>query len=200
MITILFLFSASVVLFPCDIELTRSIESATSGVKMDAKVSDVYLHLSATTCHIFLDVADMIMKDGQVSGILNTKNLLAFCFLWYSSLQINPVRMSLKGIKLVGPLIFTFFTIFCLQESEDLVDETLPGTMYHDLWHTRRITNEQWLQPEPGNIFTCKMHTIYTVKSLIRPPDPQMCWQGKVWLAGVKADILSFPMEALDLI
>ena len=53
-------------LFPCDIELTRSIESAKSGVKMEAKVSDINLHLSATTCNIFLDVVDMIMKDGQV--------------------------------------------------------------------------------------------------------------------------------------
>ena len=36
---------------------------------MEAKVSDIYLHLSATTCNIFLDVADMIMKDGQVVGL-----------------------------------------------------------------------------------------------------------------------------------
>ena len=58
--------TASIVLFPCDIELTRAIESAKSGVKMDTKISDINLHSSATTCNIFLDVADMIMKDGQV--------------------------------------------------------------------------------------------------------------------------------------
>ena len=61
--------TASIVLYPCDIELKRSIESAKSGIKMEAKVSDIYLHLSATTCNIFLDVADMIMKDGQASGL-----------------------------------------------------------------------------------------------------------------------------------
>lgn len=59
--------TASIVLFPCDIELKRSVESAKSGTNMEAKVTDIFLHLSATTCNIFLDVAEMIMKDGKVS-------------------------------------------------------------------------------------------------------------------------------------
>ncbi len=67
--------AASIVLFPADIEFKRSVESAKSGVKMEAKVTDIFLHLSATTCNIFLDVADMIMKDGQV------------CFTMFSDVQ-----------------------------------------------------------------------------------------------------------------
>ena len=47
---------------------------------MEAKVSDIYLHLSATTCNIFLDVADMIMKDGQV-GVFYFLKYLGICLL-----------------------------------------------------------------------------------------------------------------------
>ena len=76
--------TASIVLYPCDIELTRSVESAKSGIKMEAKVSDIYLHSSATTCNIFLDVADMIMKDGQVGGLFFLK---IFDFAYYRSVH-----------------------------------------------------------------------------------------------------------------
>ena len=31
-----------------------------------------------------------------------------------------------------------------------MVDNTLPGTVHHDLWHTRRISPEVWLQLEKG--------------------------------------------------
>ena len=59
---------------------------------MEAKVSDIYLHLSATTCNIFLDVADMIMKDGQVGGLFFLKK---FDFAYYRSVhpQRNPARL-----------------------------------------------------------------------------------------------------------
>lgn len=47
-------------------------------------------------------------------------------------------------------LCFINIFIWHWQEAEEVVDKTLPGTVHHDLWHTRRITQETWLQPEEG--------------------------------------------------
>ena len=53
-------------LFPCDIEFNRSVATAESGPQMEAKLSDVYLHVSPTTVQIFLDIIDIIQQDGKV--------------------------------------------------------------------------------------------------------------------------------------
>lgn len=46
-------------------ELTRIREAKESGLEINAKLSDLYLNVSATTLHIFMDVIQMIHKDGK---------------------------------------------------------------------------------------------------------------------------------------
>jgi vacuolar protein sorting-associated protein 13A/C len=88
----------SMVLFPCDLEFTRARSSSSSPISMEAKISDVYLHLSSTTLHIALDVMDTIKYDGQ--------------------------------------------------QGRDSMDMPYYPSSHHDLWTTKGISSERWLEPE----------------------------------------------------
>lgn len=55
--------TASMVLHPCNIELTRHRENSKSVIEMQLKVSDMYLNIAALDIHICLDVWNVIQED-----------------------------------------------------------------------------------------------------------------------------------------
>ena len=54
------------VLHPCDLEFTQSQEAPEAELKVTLTMSDISLHISATTLHIFFDVMDIINEDRKV--------------------------------------------------------------------------------------------------------------------------------------
>ena len=57
------------VLHPCDLEFTQLQETPEAELKVTLTMSDISLHVSATTLHIFFDVMDIMSGDRKVSDI-----------------------------------------------------------------------------------------------------------------------------------